>query len=180
MKKEKLNFFQDVAFRSDKDDWQTPKWLFEILNEHFEFEADVCANHENALCDIYFTEENSCLDKTWKSINFMNPPYSKSMIKFIEKAHDEWMNNNCTTVALVPSRTDTRWFHNFVYNKADIVFIKGRLKFEGTDKLGSAPFPSMIAVWWGMPTIHSKKFLSNDNLQKLVNDKNKKQLSLKL
>ena len=156
-------------FTSNKDDWQTPQWLFEKLHKHFKFDLDVCANDLNALCDKYYTSYDSCLDKDWEVCNFMNPPYGREMGKFIEKAYTEWVLNDFTTVALLPARTDTKWFHNFIYNKARIVFIKGRLKFEGGKKLAPAPFPSMIVVWWGVEKINDKDFLSNEQLEKLIN-----------
>ena len=134
-------------FTSDKDNWQTPKWLFDKLNKHFKFDLDVCADDLNALCDKYYTSYDSCLDKDWEMCNFMNPPYGREISKFVKKAYDEWLNNDCTTVALLPARTDTKWFHNSIYNKSHIYFIRGSLKFN--DQPNSAPFPSMI-VFWGV------------------------------
>lgn len=46
---------------------------------------------------------------------------------------------------LIPARTDTRWFHEYIYNKAEVRFIKGRVKFG--EAKNSAPFPSMIVVF---------------------------------
>ena len=77
--------------------------------------------------------------------------------------------NDCTTVALLPARTDTKWFHDYIYEYADIIFIKGRLKFEGGEKLAPAPFPSMIVIWWGISYINQDKFLSNEKMKKLIN-----------
>ena len=165
-------------FTSKKPDWQTPKWLFEKLDSHFHFMSDVCANDKNFLCDIYYTEQNSCLDKDWEVINFMNPPYGRSIGQFIEKAYYEWWDNDCTTVAVLPARTDTKWFHKYIYNKASIVFMKGRLKFEGGHVLAPAPFPTMIVIWYGMPIIDSDKFLNEDSLQEFINNKKSDQIKL--
>lgn len=156
-------------FTSDKDNWQTPKWLFKKLNKHFKFELDVCADDENALCDKFYTSYDSCLDYDWEECNFMNPPYGREISKFVEKAYDEWLNNDCTIVALLPARTDTKWFHDYIYQLANITFIKGRLKFEGGEKLAPAPFPSMIVIWWGMKKINDKDFLSEENILRLIN-----------
>ena len=158
-------------FTSDKDDWQTPKWLFDKLNKHFKFNLDVCANDENALCNKYYTSYNSCLDEDWEVCNFMNPPYGREISNFVKKAHDQWLENDCTTVALLPARTDTKWFHEYIYLPATIIFIKGRLKFEGGEKLAPAPFPSMVVVWWGMEKINDQDFLSDEQLEKLINSK---------
>ena len=73
-------------FTSDKDDWQTPKWLFNKLNKHFKFNLDVCANDENALCEKYYTSYDSCLDKDWEMCNFMNPPYGRQISKFVSES----------------------------------------------------------------------------------------------
>lgn len=156
-------------FSSNKDDWRTPKWLFNALHNHFKFDLDVCSDEKNALSPKYYTKENSCLNKNWETCNFMNPPYGREISKFVEKAYDEWRNNNCTIVALLPARTDTKWFHHYIYQIADITFIKGRLKFEGGEKLAPAPFPSMIVIWWGMKKINDKDFLSEENILKLIN-----------
>lgn len=167
--KSKGKFFQDVAFRSERDDWRTPLWLFKILNQQFNFDCDVCSSQENALCENYFTKENSCLNQNWDNVNFMNPPYGREIIYFIEKAHNEWKNNNKTIVALLPVRTDTKWFHNYIYNKAKIIFVKGRLRFDIGKKLDNAPFPSMIVIWWGIEKINDKDFLSEKELNNLIN-----------
>ena len=70
-KKAEGRFYQDVAFRSEKDDWHTPYKLFELLDSYYDFECDVCADDENALCDNYFTKEFSCLTNDWYCFNYM-------------------------------------------------------------------------------------------------------------
>ena len=50
-----------------------------------------------------------------------------------------------TVVMLLPARTDTRWFHDYIYGKAEVRFIRGRLKFGGSKN--SAPFPSMVVIF---------------------------------
>ena len=157
-------------FTSNKHNWQTPTWLFKTLNDHFEFKIDVCADDNNYLCKKYFTENNSCLNHSWSNINFMNPPYGRSIKKFIKKAHYEWQENNYTTVGLLPARTCTKWFHKYVYNQANIIFIKGRLKFEGGKQLAGAPFPSMVAIWWGDLIYNEKKFLTDQKLFNLIEE----------
>jgi len=154
-KKAKGRYFQDVAFRSEKDDWETPYWIYELLNEYFDFQCDVAANEVNALCDNYFTRENSCLDQEWYCFNYMNPPYGRGMDVYLKKAYEEHIKNDHVTVALVPSRTDTRWFHDYIYKKAEIILIKGRLTFgDSSGKMSNpAPFPSMIVGWGVNPMI---------------------------
>jgi len=139
-------------FTSKKSDWQTPLELFEILNHYYNFDCDVCADDNNALCEDYFTKERSCLTADWYGMNFMNPPYGRDIIKFVSKAHHQYDMLENKTIALLPARTDTKWFHNYIYDQAEIIFIKGRLKFRGGKFLQPAPFPSMI-VGWGVDPI---------------------------
>jgi hypothetical protein len=76
---------------------------------------------------------------------FINPPYS-NIRGFLQKGLEELKRGNVELlVYLIPARTDTKWFHEFVYGKAEIRFIKGRLKF-GNSK-NSAPFPSMLVIY---------------------------------
>ena len=133
-------------FTSNSDQWATPQDLFDKLNEIYHFELDVCADESNHKCDKYFTVEQDGLKQLWKGICFMNPPYGREIGKWIKKAYESSLNG-ATVVCLLPSRTDTKWFHDYIYNKAKIEFIKGRLKF-GNSK-NSAPFPSMIVVFKG-------------------------------
>ena len=99
-------------------------------------------------------------NKSWKGeVVFCNPPYGKEIGKWVKKCYEESKQDNTTVVMLIPSRTDTRWFHDYIYKKenVEIRFIKGRLKFvnrllpswnpEGNFKLQSAPFPSMVVVF---------------------------------
>ena len=73
----------------------------------------------------------------------MNPPYGREIGKWVKKASE----SNATVVCLLPARTDTRWFHDYIYGKAEIRFVRGRLKF-GNSK-NTAPFPSMVVVFRG-------------------------------
>jgi len=160
-------------FTSNKLDWETPSWLFELLDDHFNFECDVCADDRNYLVKNYFTKENSCLNKEWYNMNFMNPPYGRKLPPFVEKAYNESKDYgplSKMTVALLPARTDTKWFHDYIYNKAEIIFIKGRLKFGGDSKniKGAAPFPSMIVIWFNYNFIKFKRY----NLHRLEEEIN--------
>ena len=125
--------------------WSTPQKFYDKLNEEFDFTLDPCATHENAKCEKYYTLEDDGLSKNWKGETvFCNPPYGKEISKWVNKCFE---TEGGYRVALLPARTDTRWFHDYVYGKAEIRFIKGRLKFG--DSKNSAPFPSMVAIWRG-------------------------------
>ena len=142
-----------ILFSSASEEWGTPKDLFEELNEEFHFVLDVCASSENHKCEKYFTKKENGLIQEWtrrdRGACWMNPPYGRAIVAWMQKALDE-SRKGSTVVCLVPARTDTRWFHDFVHGKADEVrFIRGRIKFDGPAK-NLAPFPSMIVVYRGV------------------------------
>jgi len=136
-------------FTSNTNEWETPQKLYDELNKEFNFNLDVCATDENTKCDTWFTKKDDGLSKKWIGNVWCNPPYSKDEMKYwVKRAHEEVRNGNANVVVmLIPSRTDTRYFHNYIYNKYEIRFIKGRIKFllDGEVKQ-AAPFPSMIVV----------------------------------
>lgn len=136
----------EVMFSSEKHDWETPQDFFDQLNKEFSFTLDPAATKENHKCKKYFTQEENGLVKSWKGETvFCNPPYSRSMGAWIEKGYLESRDKDTVVVMLLPVRTDTRWFHSWVYGKAEIRFIKGRLRFGGNKN--SAPFPSMVVIY---------------------------------
>lgn len=137
----------EVMFSSKSDEWATPQHIFDELNNEFEFDLDVCANESNHKCDDYYSIEDDGLSKDWSGRRvFCNPPYS-NIAEWVKKAFYETKNDNTLVVLLIPSRTDTKYFQNYIYNRSEIRFIKGRLKF-GNSK-NSAPFPSMIVIFRG-------------------------------
>lgn len=143
-------------FSNNSDNWTTPQELFDELNKEFHFTLDVCASKDNTKCSKYFTKEDNALLQDWTNeICFMNPPYSRIQDKLIEKAKEE-SDKGTTIVCLIPARTDTKRFHNYVWDtknnksreRVEVRFIKGRLKFG--DSTNPAPFPSMIVVFRGL------------------------------
>lgn len=140
------DFYKGLAFSSEKDDWRTPKWLFDKLNAEFDFDVDLCASDDNYLCEEYYTKERNGMDADLRGKRvFCNPPYGRTKTS-------KWIRfcANCqadVVVMLLPARTDTKSFHELIYGKAEIRFLKGRLKFGGAKH--NAPFPSMIVVFRG-------------------------------
>lgn len=132
-----------VHFSSKTDMWSTPQSFYDMQNEVYGFTLDVCASHDNAKCDIYFTEDDDGLSKKWQGVCWMNPPYGREIKKWMKKAYESSLEG-ATVVCLVPSRTDTIWWHEYAM-KGEITFIKGRLKFG--DAKNSAPFPSALVVF---------------------------------
>lgn len=141
-----------VHFSTGKDDWETPQDFFDKLNKEFQFTLDPCANETNHKCGKYFTKEENGLLKNWGGeVVYCNPPYSAKgkgnpgQEAWIRKCCEEAQKPRTTVVALLPARTDTKAFHEYIYGKAEIRFIRGRLKFVGAKF--NAPFPCMVVVW---------------------------------
>jgi phage N-6-adenine-methyltransferase len=135
----------DVHFSSKTDLWSTPQDFFDKYNKIYNFTLDVCATKDNAKCNNYFTKEENGLEQKWSGNCWMNPPYGKEISLWMKKAYESSLQG-ATVVCLVPSRTDTKWWHNYAI-KGKIEFIKGRLKF-GNSK-NSAPFPSAVIIFNG-------------------------------
>lgn len=133
----------NVHFSSKTDLHATPQDFFDTLNEEFKFKTDVCALPDNAKCESFFTPEQDGLKQAWTGVCWMNPPYGREIGFWMKKAYES-MLEGATVVCLVPSRTDTRWWHDYAM-KGQIRFIKGRLKF-GQAK-NPAPFPSAIVIF---------------------------------
>ena len=133
-------------FSSKTDLWSTPNDFFDKLNDEFHFTLDPCSTHENAKCYKHFTEEENGLLQDWSNeVVFCNPPYGRQIKCWVKKAYEESQKDNTTVVMLIPARTDTIYFHEYIYHKAEIRFIKGRLKFGNAKN--SAPFPSMVVIF---------------------------------
>lgn len=136
----------EVLFSSKEEKWATPQDFFDKLNEEFHFTLDAAASSDNAKCTNYFTEEQDGLAQSWGGHTvWCNPPYCRKTGLWVKKAYEEHQRTGCTVVMLLPSRTDVRWFHDYILGKAEIRFIKGRLKFGGSKN--SAPFPSIVVIY---------------------------------
>lgn len=142
-----------ILFSSDSDEWQTPSEVYDYLHTLYDFTLDAAASHSNHKCSNYYTLADDALLQDWNGRVFLNPPYSKGKQgDFLHKAIAELKHNpKCElVVALIPARTDTKCWHEVVFEYAsEIIFIKGRLKFQnpsGTSR-GSATFPSCVVVF---------------------------------
>ena len=139
----------EALFSSQKMDWETPQYFFEKLNKKYKFDLDAAASDENHKTEKYFTEKNSALDNEWHGNVFVNPPYGRKIGDFVKKAYEEHLRDSDRfVVMLIPARTDTQYWHNYIQGKATVKFIKGRLKFEnnGVQK-DAAPFPSALVIY---------------------------------
>lgn len=147
---------RDLMFSSKSDLWCTPQDFFDKLNAEFHFTLDVCATSISAKCKKYFTPEQDAFKQDWQGeVCFCNPPYGREIGKWVKKCYDEAQKPNTTVVILMPSRTDTSYFHDYIYGKAEIRFIRGRLRFMNLEdrnkypnqKISPAPFPSMLVIF---------------------------------
>lgn len=138
-------------FSSDKDDWETPQKLFEKLNDRYHFVIDLAATSKNAKCKNYYTVEDDALSKDWSKVNgpkWLNPPYGRQLGLWVKKAYTSSIKCKDPIVLLIPARTDTSYWHEYIFYKAHIDFLRGRLKFEHNGSAGdSAPFPSAIVTY---------------------------------
>ena len=136
----------DKMFDSRKQDWRTPKSLFNRLNDIYHFTHDLAATPDNALCANYMTIEDNALEQSWDGITgFINPPFGERkypMRKWIEKAYTEGMNDNTTIVLLLTVRSNTRAWHNYIMRSTHVMFIQGRVKFTGC--VYAMPWPLCI------------------------------------
>lgn len=142
-----------VMFSRESDEWATPRDLFRELDHEFTFGLDAAASGDNALTPRWL---HDALSVDWSALAWghpvwLNPPYSKCR-QFVAKAAAE-ARRGVTTVMLIPSRTDTRWWHEHVWDReqhkprpgVEVRFLKGRLKFGGSKN--SAPFPSVVVIF---------------------------------
>ena len=157
--------FNRHLFKSLSGEWSTPQGLFDDLDAEFHFTLDACATSSNAKVTPYLGNGinyplGDGLSYPWNGVVWCNPPYGREIGKWIKKGYEEagytclepdvigpGLYEHTVVVMLIPSRTDTRWWHDYVMKAKEIRFIKGRLKFGGATN--SAPFPSAIVVFGG-------------------------------
>ena len=136
--------FNRGLFSSMRLDWATPRAFYQALDAEFGFSLDACANNGNAKCAIFYSGDEG-LREPWLPPTFVNPPYGRQIGKWVERAYEQ-SRRGFAVVALLPSRTDTRWWHDYVMKAVEIRFVRGRLHF---DERGPAPFPSAVVIWRG-------------------------------
>lgn len=137
-----------VMYSSKTDQWATPQGFFDELDAEFGFDLDPCADEENHKCKRYFTKEQDGLLQDWGGSKvFCNPPYGREIGKWVKKCYEEGHKENTLVVMLIPARTDTQYFHDYILHRAEVRFVRGRLKFG--EAAAGAPFPSMVVVFRG-------------------------------
>lgn len=147
-----------LMFSNVNNAWCTPQDFFDKLNTEFNFTLDPCSTEKSAKCKKFYTPKEDGLKQSWLGETvFVNPPYGREINKWVQKCYEESKNPNTTVVLLIPSRTDTRYFHDYILGKCEIRFIKGRLTFWDLDgekykqgkfkEMTPAPFPSLLAIY---------------------------------
>jgi site-specific DNA-methyltransferase (adenine-specific) len=135
-------FKQRNVGASYRPDWETPPELFAKIDAEFGFTMDVAASSLNTKCEWFMVDG---LDQSWgRNVCWCNPPYDRALAKWVAKASEE-ASQGATVVMLIPARTDTRWWHQYVEGRAEVRFIKGRIRFVGAPY--NAPFPSCLVVF---------------------------------
>ena len=135
---------QPVQFRHKSDEWETPPELFAELDREFHFTTDVCALPYNAKCERFFTPGEDGLLQTWEGTCWCNPPYGLAIRQWVKKAYES-AKNGAVVVCLLPVRSDTHWWHDYVLPYGEVRYMRGRMKFNGIGN--SAPFPSAVVIF---------------------------------
>lgn len=138
-----MTFNKEVMFSSKTPEWATPQWLFDRLHKQFNFTLDPASNG-NAKVQTHFTKEQDGLKEPWAPNKvFLNPPYGRVLGQWVEKAWKE-AQLGATVVLLIPSRTDTKFWHDHIMRSSKVYFFKGRLHFNNHPT--GAPFPSALVI----------------------------------
>ena len=153
--------FNTDMLSSGNDMWNTPQDFFDMLNTEFRFTLDPCATHKSAKCENYYTVEDHGLRQPWEGAVFVNPPFS-------QLSHKPWVRKcwqaaqkGATVALLIPVRSDTAYWHDWVMRASELRFVRGRVSFVREDgRPGSTPpFPCVVAVFYpgcdGPPVVSS-------------------------
>ena len=132
-----------ALFSSRVHTWETPDDLFAALDAEFHFTLDVCATPATAKCAQFYTPQDNAIWQPWRGVCWMNPPYGRDIVLWMRRAWES-AQAGATVVCLVPSRTDTAWWHDFAM-RGEIRFLRGRLRFGGAAH--SALFPSAVVIF---------------------------------
>ncbi len=159
-----------ALFSSTSDLWGTPPNLFRMLDQVYEFKLDAAASDASAFCDTYFTLQSDGLSRDWFPYRrvWLNPPYGRSIAQWMRKDYQE-AQKGCLVICLVPARVDTKWWHDWVENKGQVTFLKGRLRYvrhtdENGARSGSAPFPSALVKY--EPDLETRHHFSSAPVQR--------------
>lgn len=155
------------------DLWETPMYFFKLLDNEFNFTLDPCASKENRKCKKFYSEETNGLIRDWKGETaFVNPPFS-DIKEWVRKCYNEGQKDKTTVVMIIPSRTDTKYWHKFVMKAHEIRFCVGRVNFlrNGEKAKNGSAFPLSVVIFkksnTSSPKISSFNHKNQENGSKL-------------
>jgi phage N-6-adenine-methyltransferase len=128
--------------------WQTPPEVFDPLHAEFDFTLDPCCTAASAKCTTFFTEAENGLEQSWAGHRvFMNPPYGREVYAWTRKARHE-AERGALVVGLLPASTDLAWWHDDVVGRAEVRYLRGRVRFitDGPYR-ASGFFASVVVIW---------------------------------
>lgn len=142
---------REVYSRTEKtiDHWETPDYFFKLLDDEFHFTLDPCASDFNHKCKKYYTIKEDGLKQDWSNeVVFVNPPFS-NIKEWVKKCYQEGLKENTIVVMIIPSRTDTQYWHEFVMSAVEIRFCEGRVNFlrNGEKPKNGSTFPLAVVVF---------------------------------
>lgn len=138
--------FEERTTPATRTNWQTPDSFLELVRQVGSIGLDPCTTEDNPTgAAHYFDEADDGLVHTWGDMGliYVNPPYGREIGPWVARMAEEGSMGE-EIVALVPARTDTKWF-GYVTTADEICFLRGRLKFKGAKDC--AKFPSCVAYW---------------------------------
>ena len=141
-----MSRLNEGMFSSDRPDWATPQAFFDLVDAEFRFTLDAAAEPHNAKCERYYSEADCGLLNEWTGVVWCNPPYGRGIDEWIRKGYES-AQAGATVVMLIPARTDTAYWHDYVMRAAEIRLVRGRLVFGTGEARANAPFPSALVVF---------------------------------
>jgi phage N-6-adenine-methyltransferase len=129
-------------------EWITPPEVFDPLHAEFAFTLDPCATAASAKCPRFFSEAENGLEQSWAGERvFMNPPYGREIYAWTRKAREE-AERGALVVGLLPASSDLAWWHDDVVGRAEVRYIRGRVRFltDGPYR-ASGFFASVVVIW---------------------------------
>lgn len=142
-----MSGMNDGLYSSDRQDWATPQAFFDLVDKEFRFTLDAAASDDNAKCAHYLTEADDALGFPWHGTVWCNPPYGRAISKWVRHGYWQAQYTGATVVMLIPARTDTTYWHDYVMRAAEVRLIRGRLVFGTGEAIANAPFPSALVVF---------------------------------
>lgn len=141
-----MSGMNDGLYSSDRQDWATPQAFFDLVDEEFRFTLDAAASPENAKCEVFYDEAKDALRLRWLGRVWCNPPYGRAIRDWVKKGYEE-AQRGAEVVMLIPARTDTTYWHDYVMKASEVRLVRGRLVFGTGEAIANAPFPSALVVF---------------------------------